>query len=58
MRPLQQIFQQLPQKFTRKDVDRLMKRHHRTIPVEEIIYRYKAQGFIRNTTHNNFIKII
>lgn len=57
MRPLQLIFQQLPNEFDRHDVERLMKRHHRTIPVEEILFRFKAQGFIRNSYRNHYFKI-
>lgn len=56
-RPLQQIFEQLSNEFTRQDVERLMKRYHRTIPVEEILFRFKAQGLIRTSSRNHYFKI-
>lgn len=56
-RPIQQIYTQLPDEFDRNDIIRLLKRHHRTIPALEVIYRYKTQGLIRNTTHGRYMKL-
>lgn len=58
-RPIQLIFQQLPSEFTRQDLMRLLKRHHRTLPIEEVLYRFKSQGFIHHSSRaNHYFKTV
>lgn len=56
-RPLQLIFQQLPEEFTKSDILTLLKKHHRTMHPSDVVRKFKNQNLIRPIGYNQFSKL-
>lgn len=56
-RPLQLIFQQLPEEFSKSDILTLLKKHHRTMQPSDVVRKFKNQGLITNPSYNLYCKV-